>query len=73
MKVSTEDFIVIWQHAASVKDVAKETGLSYHACIHKACILRKHGVPLKLRRRGKRSADEWARLADLATQALEEA
>ncbi len=64
MAVTIEEFVVVWQSAASLDDVARATGLSRSAACARASRLRRHGVALKLLR-----GYDYDALAKLATEA----
>ena len=49
---TAEEFVVIWQRAASLAGVAEATGASKKACSIRAVKYRKLGVPLKQFPRG---------------------
>lgn len=55
-KTTEEEFIVIWNRAANLKEVAREYGISPQGVARKALRLRKKGLPLKKFRPGPKAA-----------------
>lgn len=70
--VTAEEFIRVWQNAASPAAVAKATKSSKAAAIQRAVSYRKKGVPLKRFPRGPgvgRAPLDWRGLARIAKSA----
>lgn len=47
MDLSNESFVIAWQQAASVVEVARKLKLDTHTASNKAAFFRQRGVPLK--------------------------
>lgn len=55
--VSAEEFIVTWQGAASLADVAKRLKITEGGASVRACHYRRRGIPLRCFPRGRRPLD----------------
>jgi mannose/cellobiose epimerase-like protein (N-acyl-D-glucosamine 2-epimerase family) len=70
MKINHEKFVVEWQKANSVKQVAEAMGMSYAKAANTAWRLREKGVALKLFQPGGWQSDrqrvDWEKLKSLA-------
>ena len=71
-RTSPEEFILIWQSAKDVNEVAKKCGATAAVVSTKACNYRKKGVPLKRFNPPGRPAFDWEALAEFA-ESLEDA
>lgn len=75
MAVKVETFIRVWQHAVSLEEVVRKTGLGGpRSASSKASELRARGVPLKhfRRRKGEDNAELLTAIAvEAAAEALE--
>jgi len=71
VRLPVEDFIVAWQKASCLNDVAMRTGLTRQQASAKATALRSRGVPLK--RFTQRTEKDRKRLSEIAEKALEQA
>lgn len=67
--ISAEQFIAVWQKAASVDDVARELGISVESASHRAGTFRQKGIPLK--KMPTAQPYYWDDLAEFATLMLE--
>lgn len=72
LRLTPAQFIMVWQAATSVKEVAEKTGSKVGSCSGKAKYYRKKGVPLKLFPKGRRTKQtlDWAALTKLAEECL---
>ena len=50
-----ETFVIAWQRASSLKDLAIELEMPYYTALHVSQRLRKAGIPLQRFKRGHRS------------------
>ena len=60
-----EEFVVVWQNAFNVSEVAAHFGISKQTTLNTACNLRKKGVPLK-KQWGSKQRIDYDRLTELA-------
>jgi hypothetical protein len=68
-RIDPVEFVKIWQHSESVREVAERIGKPYQAALATAKRMREHGVNLIPLEQKKITGDDYALLAELAENA----